>query len=416
MWNLILGLLLVRATLDSFLGDFRVEVAGIDFSPGVILNVLVLALFATLVYKNSSRAMFPSLVWGPFLLLVAISIAHTPDKIGALKLYGAQLTYFAFFSFPFLLPNTSTRNDSIADVLLMSSIAPFAFGVYELATGFNGDFRAQSTFPHSNIFAFYLLILISGILYKFYNQRVRQSVGASSVYVGLLLIAVAYLLLTQTRSAWIAFAAMFGVAALFLDRRLLLATLLVPTLLSVPAVQNRLTDVSSSNDLAAGEQQSSYAWRQLLWEQAFDDLEGSAAFGKGLGSFHINSATFSDSAVLEEGTTEAHSAYVQTIYENGWTGLAAYLFIYAACIVTLVKLRRFAQQEAIIGIVAIVGMLIVNYSDNTPYYLSYNWYAWSFVAFIICKCRSIQAMHLATKPQFFAQGVGNRSNLQQLRT
>jgi O-antigen ligase len=413
MWNLILGLLAVRATLDSFLGDFKVDLGGADFSPGVVLNVIVITVFFILLSRNSAKAVFPSLVWAPFLLMSAISIMYSPDQAGALKLYGAQLTYFAFFSFPFLLPSPAARNDSIADVLLISSVGPLGYGVFELATGFNSDFRAQATFPHPNIFAFYLLILVSGIMYKVYNRSTQRSAVTTSVYFCHLFIVIAFLLLTQTRSAWIALAAMFAIAALLVDRRLLLAGFLIPVLLFVPAVQSRLGDTSSSTDLVAGEALSSYAWRQRLWEQAFDDLAGHAVFGKGLGSFHINSGTFSDFTITDGPTTEAHNAYVQTIYESGWVGMAAFVLLFLACMGTLLKLRRFARREAGIGIACVAGMMIVNYSDNTPYYLAYNWYAWSFVAFIICKCRLMQATHPVTRPW---QRVVGRPGLRQFPT
>jgi O-antigen ligase len=297
------------------------------------------------------------------------------------------------------------------DILLASSLVPFAYGVFELASGFNSEFRSQATFAHANIFAFYLLVVISGILYKIYNSRARPSAGAIFLYVALLFTATGFLLLTQTRSAWIAFAAMFGIAALLVDKRLLLAGLLIPALLFVPAVQNRLEDTSSSTDLAAGEALSSYAWRQRLWEQAFDDLKGNDLLGKGLGAFHINSTSFSD-FVKDDETTEAHSAYVQTIYENGWIGLSALLWIYIACIGMLLNSWRSAPQESAIGIACVSAMLIVNYSDNTPYYLSYNWYAWIFVAFMICKCRAIQASKAAP----VARSVSRPSSLRQLRT
>jgi O-antigen ligase len=416
MWNLILGLLLIRATLDNFLGDFRADLGGFDFSPGVLLNVIVLAVLLLLLSRNKAGAVLPGLIWGPFLFMTAISMAYAPDKVGAIKLFGAQLTYFAFFSFPFLLPRTATRDDAIVDVLLLSSIVPLLYGVYEAATGFNSEFRAQSTFPHSNIFAFYLLILMGGIVYKMYNRSASRSAVVTTVYICLLLAAVAFLLLTQTRSAWIAFAVMFGIIALFVDRRLLLATVLIPALLLVPAVQSRLEDTSSSTDVAQGEALSSYAWRQRLWEQAFDDLEGHAVFGKGLGSFHINSGVFSDFTIADGSTTEAHNAYVQTIYESGWVGMAAFALVFLSCIASLLKFWRVARREAAIGIACLTAMMIVNYSDNTPYYLAYNWYAWSLVAFIICKCRSIAAMPAVARPGLIAQRVVRRANLRQLPT
>jgi len=42
-------------------------------------------------------------------------------------------------------------------------------------------------------------------------------------------------------------------------------------------------------------------------------------------------------------------------------------------------LRRAGGALASLVAAFVVGNLIINYSDNLPYYLAYNWYAWAFV-------------------------------------
>jgi hypothetical protein len=119
---------------------------------------------------------------------------------------------------------------------------------------------------------------------------------------------------------------------------------------------------------------NSYDWRNLLWSRALADSEDDRVLGKGLGSFRANgNRFFSDEA------PDAHSGYVQAIYEIGDVGLVTYAWLYVGTIFVVLVYRRRAPKLGWLVLGFLLVNLVENYSDNVPYYLPYNWYVWAML-------------------------------------
>lgn len=317
------------------------------FSLGAIFNLAAL-LIATvaLLYWSRSRSKLPILVWAPYLIIAAGSLTYTTEVGDSARLLMSTLTFPAIFLSAFILLRTIEDVANLLLCIIYSSIVPTVVAFYQIATGglggMTGD-RLQSTFSHPNVFAFYVIAVICAILY--YNLVAHRHVTAiwRAFLFSYIPVLLAFLLITQTRSAWLGMAAFIVIYAIGVDRKLLVALPCAPLVLMLPVVSQRFEGIGAEPTITFEDVQSgyvvanSYGWRQLLWGRALEDSADARVLGKGLGTLGKNALHFFP---LSEHATEAHSAYVQTIYELGILGLLAYLMLYLGIIGAVFIYRR----------------------------------------------------------------------------
>jgi len=243
--------------------------------------------------------------------------------------------------------------------------------------------RLQSTFSHPNIFAFYLTLIVSLGLYMLKGEPATLSTQNRVVLTGYTFLMLVLLMLTQTRSAWVACFLMFCVYGLIFERRYLLYLILLPLLaLVIPGVRDRVLDLGAGNEVVQYAKLNSFAWRVYLWESGFKWMRSANyLFGYGLDSFQHYSPTFFPLA----GKTNfnAHNIYVQWIFELGALGLLAYLWLYGRLLWVLRKMLPKDKLGGFIVISLVIQYLMVSFSDNMASYLAFNWYFW-FVAGSAC--------------------------------
>lgn len=351
------------------------------FSLGAIFNIMAISIAAVaLLHRSRTASKLPILIWAPYLVIAAGSLAYTSDLGDSLKLLLSTLTFPAIFLSAFILLRTTEDVANLFLCIIYSSIIPTLMGFYEIAANGLGSDRIQSTFSHPNVFAFYLIAIICAILYYTLVAHRRIPVLWRAFLFSYIVVLLALLVATQTRSAWLAMAVFIVVYAVGVDRKLLVFFPLAPLVLALPVVSERFEGIGAEPKVTFEEIQTgyvvlnSYGWRQLLWERALADSENARVLGKGLGTLGKNAQRFFP---LAEHAVEAHSAYIQTIYELGMLGLLGYLTLYVGIIVAVFIYRRRAIRLAYIIIGFAIVNLIISYSDNLPYYLTYNWYAWA---------------------------------------
>jgi putative inorganic carbon (HCO3(-)) transporter len=352
------------------------------FSLGALFNIAALLIAAVaLLYSSRTRSgRIPLLIWGPYLTIAFLSLGYTTALGESAKLLMSTLTFPAIFLAAFILLRTKEDVANLFLCIIYSSVVPTAMAFYEMAAGGLASGRIQSTFSHPNVFAFYLIAVICAILYYNLVLHRRISVFWRAFLFSYLFVLFALLMATQTRSAWLAMAAFIVIYAIGVDRKLLAVLPLAPLVLLVPVVSERFEGIGAEPTITFEDIQSGYVvvnsfgWRQLLWGRALADSEDARILGKGLGTLGKNAERFFP---LANHAIEAHSAYIQTIYELGVVGLLGYVLLYAGVIAAVFRYRRRAIGPAYIIIGFATVNLIISYSDNLPYYLSYNWYAWA---------------------------------------
>jgi O-antigen ligase len=318
--------------------------------------------------------------WLPFLLLGLCGVALAPATGDAVRLYLAQVSYCAVFVSAFYVVRTPADFKRCVHIVLYSSVLPLLYALADIALhggviGPNGA-RLQSTFAHPNIFAFYLTLVVALGFYVLksdtYALSGRQRAGLGAY----LLLLMAMLALTQTRSAWIACGALFLGYGLLFERRYLLYMLVVPLLvLAIPDVRDRVLDLGAGNEVKLYAKLNSFAWRLYIWESGLAWMRPSRyLLGYGIDAFQFYSPTFFPLA----GKTHfgAHNLYLQWLFELGALGLLACLWLFGRLLWTLKRLLPFNRLAGFVLIALLLQYMIVSASDNMAAYLAFNWYFW----------------------------------------
>jgi O-antigen ligase len=379
---LFLLVLLVRASIDQVLDTTKF--AGIGL--GGALNALII-LIACLAYfqadKHIRKILFST--WLPFLGAYIIAIALSPERVPAIKLYLTLISTAAVLMLGMHLVKTEKDFFKWLKIILLSSVIPLLYGIVMLAVPSMHHYgsRINSTFNHPNVFAFYLVLVISIGFYAWKSKSDYLGTHLKKwlpIYLTLLCL---MLVLTQTRSAWLGFAAFFTVYALLYERRYLILVVTMPIVaLMIPEVRDRLSDLSSGNEMVGYAKLNSYAWRKYLWECAMNFMQPAKyVLGYGAESFKHYSIDFFPLA----GPTGAasHNIYYQVFFEMGIVGLLAYIWLYLKSGWVIYKLWNRNRLLVFVSVSLIGEYLLFSYSDNMMYYLNYNWYFWFFIGSVI---------------------------------
>jgi O-antigen ligase len=373
------GLLLIRPLCDRVFELSRFDVAGKDISYGAVVNVFVIGAICLVLYRLRNRIQVTLWrAWIPFLLVTFIATLYSPVAADGFRKFLTYVSYMAMFVLPFVLIKTERDVLFFFKIVVLSSVAPVIYGLFQLAFGWDWYLgtRIQSTFSHPNIFSFYLLTTIGTILFLLLSQRFVLSGNMRKVLRIYLIPLLVLLVATKTRSAWLGCLLLFAVYGMIADKRVLVLTFVLPfCALLVPAVRERLADLETGNQYVGWVQDvNAYAWRKLLWQKASAYIAQRPLFGYGLYSFPYYSPTFFP--LETERGVDAHNVYIQLLFETGILGLLSYLWIFARKTQILLRYWVLDRPAMAMSTTMLCVYLITCYSDNLLEYVSYGWYYW----------------------------------------
>jgi O-antigen ligase len=394
----------VRASLDIFLTKFALPLGGsLNVSMGVLLNVIIIgvAVYA-LLQKTSSRVpLFFQVPWFLFLASAALGVVISPTKGEAIKAFLNYCTYFSSFVIGYFFCFRRADPIKVRSVIFLSCLFPIFFTPIQMLFFPYVTHRAMSTFTHPNILAFYLFIVLSyffHLLIVAFDSRRRFEFSVAAV---LLVLGCACLLLTETRSAWIAFGLFIGVYAAIVKPKLLIPIVMLAGLMSLlPVIQDRIAQVAQTQEvpidlnyavaIAYGHVRGvlsldSYSWRKLLWQSSWPWIDRSPIIGYGLNSFAYYVPNFFP--LTEEGGN-AHNIYIQLLFELGYIGLITYILVNLTPLYFIFTRRSGFKREKAFAMLLILGVSLESYSDNMLYYLAVNMYFW-FLIGAYCKFLSL---------------------------
>lgn len=401
---LFLLIVLVRAPIDPFLEATKISPF---LSLGAVLNaliILIVALFVLERHRVLMRAALP--IWGPLLLIALFSAARSPDPVAGIRTFLAFLSYAAVFTAPFYLSECQKDMRFCVYLVLLSSVVPALFGFVDFAHGGQGGDlagRIQSTFSHPNIFAFYLVLVISLAFYLIKSPVLRTPWQLRAILTMYIAILLALLILTKTRSAWAACFFVFLAYGIFFQRRYLVYLVLASGLaMLVPGIEERVMDAltSKSEFIQSNYMLNSYEWRKLLWESAWDWMQlKNMPFGYGLASFPFYSGDFFP--IANGIKWSAHSVYVQWFFEAGVVGVLGAVWLFARLLALLREGIGYDRLGSIVVITVVIEYLVVSYSDNMLGYLAFNWYFWFVVgaACSIVVAKQMQQAKMIDEPR-----------------
>jgi len=400
--KLVMLILLFRSVGDMLLESTQFGIGSVRMGIGGLINLFVI-LIAFMMVMEKPKA-FPGRLaryWLPFVVMMSVGLVLSFEKTNALKIYLGMASNFAIFMIAIYIVRSNEDFNKAIRLVVYSSLLPTLYAFVDIALHMRGgDFRLQSTFSHPNILAFYLtLVLVLGLYMlksPLYNITPRGRI-AICLYMPMLMV---QLLLTQTRSAWLACFLVFVLYALIFKRSYLLYLFLLPLLLLVPSVNERLMDLGQGNEVARNAQLNSFAWRVVLWESAIGWMETKRMLlGYGLDGFGYNVGTFfpMDRTIR----WDAHNVYVQFFFDMGVVGLLCYVWLYARVLGTLRALARIDPVSGFLMLSIVIQYLIVSFSDNMFRYLVFNWYLW----FIVGGACALVNLHTATRASAARNGT-----------
>jgi O-antigen ligase len=257
------------------------------------------------------------------------------------------------------------------------TIAVFASALIPLVVGglqwlthtglhFSGEFgRVKSTFEHPNPLAIYLtfVILMGVAMLPNVQRRLRPWI------LGIVAASGAVLLLTYTRSAWIATLAGLLVIGYFYGRRAIavVGLIAVVIMLTVPGVAGRFADLDTA-DTATGEAANSLVWRFEYWREALE-LSDSPFLGEGLSAVRLEAAE----------AKSPHNDFIRVYVETGIAGLVAYLWLLVAAVnvagTGLLEVHTSPYRGLVVGFAGVLtAFLILSLVSNVITQLVLLWY------------------------------------------
>lgn len=377
--KLLMVILLLRSVGDKALESTSFGIGDARMGIGGLINLVVIIIACMMVMEKPR--IFPKRLaqyWLPILMMMFVGVIISYEKGAAIKIYLGMLSYFAIFIIAVYTVRSNEDFNKAIRLVLWSSVIPTLYSLVDVALHMRGGggFRLESTFSHPNVLAFYLTLMLVLCLYMLKSQLFTITPRGRLVICLYMPVLLGQLLLTQTRSAWLACFLIFVLYALMFERKYLLYLLLLPlAVVFIPSVQDRLMDLDRGDEMVRYAPLNSFAWRQLLWKSAIDWMEAKKmVFGYGLDGFGHFAAMFFP--VDRTVRWDAHNVYVQFFFEIGAVGLMCYLWLYARVLWTIRLILRMDRVSGFLLLAIVMQYLIVSYSDNMFRYLAFNWYFW----------------------------------------
>lgn len=385
--GLLYVLILVRPSLDIF-SDYgltlvqglpSINLAGIIAILSIILSIgVIIGWIGPRIQDRMVTKSIPlQYVLICFLFLHIVFLIPSIDVIVSveeiIRVTSFVLMYFTMY---FLVTHVRDVKMFIA-MIVISSIIPSVVAVLQLITG-SGlytnpgfDNRIAGTFGHPNVLGYYLLIVISLLVYigisSLYSLSQRQKI-LLIVYGGLLS---SLLIATFTRGAWIGLAVLLlGVGLVKAPKRTIYSGVIsVPILLVIglsylwlratiftqlPAIQN-IPVIDRVVGLFDGDPSDSILWRQNIWRDMFNKGLERPLTGFGTGTIELVTEQVRG---LSLGALEVHNDYIKLFVEMGVIGVVLYGILLLTITIFLI-IRYQKQKDFLILLMAFLMVSIV---------------------------------------------------------
>ena len=205
----LLILLFSRPVLEPVFNASRFFVMGQYISLGALFNVLIIliALGYWLHYPKMLQKNGFVMAWLVFIAIMLVSAFHSDYTGRALRLLINYLSYMAMAILPWFLIHSHQDKNKYLDILVYSSIVTVRITNIDLVSNgfiFRPDGRLQGPFSHPNILGFYSLLMIV-VIFLIHKSQGKNLKGFKSIlFKAIGLNCLIFLILTQTRNAWIA--------------------------------------------------------------------------------------------------------------------------------------------------------------------------------------------------------------------
>lgn len=375
-------LIIIRPTLDIFTNRSLFSIGSHSLNLASFLAVLaILFALVSLVInfkKISTLPLKKSLLI--FILITFFSIFYSTNSVTSLIEWLRILSIFSLFILGFSLIKNPTDLKKIIYIIIFSTLIPgvTAFNQFLTESGMTIidegiTNRIFGTFAHPNLFAYYLVIPLSLLVFFILkNDDLKEKFN----YFPTLFLAPIFvlLLLTYTRGAWLSILIIIFIFGAFRYRKFLAGALLGLILIYFvfPPLHNRV------NDLFHFKPGSSIIWRINLWKDTLGYSKEKIISGYGIGT--ANEVILKKRGA-ELGSPDPHNDYLKITLESGILGIISYLGIILSLIFVLIK--GFLKTESPIGknlYLILLGITIalytLSFADNILRNTALGWIFW----------------------------------------
>jgi O-antigen ligase len=268
----------------------------------------------------------------------------------------------------------------IVHAVLLAGLVPIVLGFVGTKLGLHvtevkiGVTRVLSTFTIANPYAYFLTFLALTSMALAVTQRTSPR---RWYYAGFTALAVAALITTNVRTAWIAFAIGALVVASAFGWRLIVGLVIVilVVVITVPTVRAQFSELDTKA-YAENISENSLTWRFRHWQALWPLTHGHELTGIGL-AMTVSSAP--------DVPKEPHNDYLRAYLEMGIFGFLSFVFLMGACISLGYRAYRAARAptERGIGLAFLsvsIALAIASLTDNLISNVAVLWYFYALAA------------------------------------
>lgn len=369
---------LVRNTGLSFLSSSWDELLFI-----LIIGVWILLSGVKRAHPIGGKLVIPLMLFYTVVFLIFF-IKKGETSIALMELRAIiEYTFWFFIGLNLVQDRQQAKN--VCDIFLVVGLVVALYGIYQYVAGVEipaswvdkaeGSVRSRafSFLGSPNVLGSFLILHITIAFSSFMAARHWLK---KRVYLGTTAISFLALVFTLSRAAWLVFALAFLLLALWLDKRIILALLLlaVITPIAVPSVGDRVAYMMSPEYAES----SAEGGRVARWSKAAEYWRAEPATGLGLGKFGGGVAIFA----YPDSAYSVDNYYLKIGTEMGYIGLLAFLFLLLSGIRQGKKALDNVQDPYLrllgtgifVGLLAILGHNLVENMFERPLMATYFWF------------------------------------------
>lgn len=376
-------LLLIRPCLDIYTNEPVLSFFNFSLNFSSITAIITLIFTSYIIIKNHLRLkevpLFLPVVF--FLVVTLISSLFSIDRLTSLTEWVRLLSIFSLYLLGYLFIKTEKDLNKLIKIIILSALIPSALAIFQyfsqtgMSLPFEGIYnRIFGTFAHPNLFAYYLIIPVSILIYTYFVSDKKKIESLFLVFLSAVFFVV--LILTFTRGAWLALIIFIFIIGIVKYRKFLFIAfiILILSYLLITPIKSRVDDLISNPT-------SSITWRLGLWSDSLNYVKERLFFGQGTGTAK---EYILDKRGPQFGSSDPHNDYLKISLENGVLGLILYMLLITTLIYNLIKRYLSASQLNIkvfmLFLIALsISFYIMSFVDNVLRNTAMQWVFWSLV-------------------------------------
>lgn len=338
IWSF-MALLFTRPLLEP-LWEYRFVIGGSVL--GIFSLIYIVIALYLLIRDQQFKILHDKIKWHYYFIIISIfSLYNTSNVALSVTTISRHFILLALFLLSYNIIEKFEDALKIIRVLVMSSVIPVMYGIYQAITGTGvqeyksfqvmaGVARVNSFYNLSNGFAYFLGVIIFLIILCFFHLKRKNEMIYYSLLLAGSLVCLAY---THVRTIWISFFLSISLLSIY-DKKIRKYFILI-TIIALPLtyhlMMQRFTDVFVRPEYGT----SSLEFRTGLGRELLSN-----AFPK---HFLIGFGSGLDKEVATAYTNYVnmpHNDYLRVLIENGILGLIAYLLFLGNILFYLFNLIR----------------------------------------------------------------------------